>query len=334
MLAPAQVPFSVSVPFEVKADLYKLGSLALDKPDAGLFWLDAHYPLYTTEKLTLLKTYPQHGRCYLSHDLVSLENCLWQIVALIASDLPEYFCFASDTLVSKLLGISLDKMGKLTFQADGAAFPDLGRQCFEHLQGLEPFDRLCDFLAFCVQEDLVIMYRNAVAPHANLAECLLVSLPSHWDPLEKLGLDFAAIHNPVPDNAPLTKAQGNMLKAMTSKGPFVRYNWSLASTPGISQNPKLLPREPRLLKLKAQDDINTLLDTLQFRVERQTLHSFPDLNRGLFAIRIFQEPLRNTLSSAQRKTQLAAAIDTMSEAMLNYKGISHYKDLLLEFLKS
>ncbi len=332
MLPPADVPFSVKVPFEVKADLYKLGSFQGDKPGDSLFWLDTDYAGFTEEKLALLKNHSQHGRCYLSDDLENLETALWNVAQLIADDLPEYFCFADEVLESKLLGLRLAKGGNLAFQPELVAFQGLGERCFEHLQRLEPFDRLCDFLALSVQEDLVIMHKTSDL--ANRAECLLVSLPSHWDPLDKLGLDFGAIHEPVPDNAPLTKAQGNMLKAMTSKGPFVRYNWSLASTPSISQNPKLLPREPRLLKLKEKDDINTLLDTLHFRVERQTLHSFPDLNRGLFAIRIFQEPLRQTLNNTERKTQLAAAIETMSEGMLSYKGINHYKDLLLDFLKS
>lgn len=330
MLPEARVPFSVKVPFEVKADLYKLGSFQGDKPGGKVFWLDSDYVTFTEEKLALLKLYPQHGRCYLKDELENLETCLWQTAELMAKDQTGYFVFR-DGLESKLLGIFLSQDKTLTFKIEQAQFADLGLRCFEHLRGLEPFDRLCDFLALCIQEDLVIMHKSSVT--ANRAECLLVSLPSHWDPLEKLGQDFGTIHAPVPDNAPLNKAEDNMLKAITTKGPFVRYNWSLAGTPAISQNPKLLAREPRLLKLKKQADLSTLLRTLQFRVERQTLYSFPHLNRGLFAIRIFQESLAKSLNSGHRKTQLAAAITTMSEDMLKYKGIVHYKDLLLEYLK-
>lgn len=332
LLPEALVPFSVTVPFEVKADLYKLGSNLLGQNEDKLFRFDSDYPGFVEQKLNVLSRYPEHSRCYLKADIAKLTDCLWRVAALMAQDQPEYVSSHAEGISAKLLGLHLSRQGDLVFDAGHAFFAQLAQDCYKHLERLEPFDKLCDFLALAVQEDLVIMHKTGQASNADVAECLLVSLPSHWDPLAKLGLDFGAIHEPIPDNMPLKRAQPNMLKAMVNKGPFVRYNWSLASSADLAQNPKLLGYDPRLPKHKAKDGVEAMLASLHFRVERQTLHAFPDLQRGLFAIRIFQEPLQKTLNSSVRKSQLALAIQSMSAGMLRYKGIDRYKELLLDYL--
>ncbi len=327
------MPFFMPTPFKVKADLYKMGTNLIGKNETNLFHLDDSYPKFITAKLEQLKQNPKHARCYLKDDLKNLEDCLWQLARVIAEDQKKYFEFQETRLSSKLLGLSLDRKHGLGLEFSAAVFPDLAAEIHRHLESLEPFEQLCDFLALCVQEDLVIMHKTGDAATADRAECLLVSLPSHWDPKEKCGLDFGAIHKPVADNAALMKAQGNMLKAMTQKGPFVRYNWSLASTPLLAQNPVFLPREPRLVSLAESKDSESLIDLLQFRMERQTMHAFPSLNRSLFAIRIYQEPLGETLKNPNQKQNLKETILTMSEGMLNYKGINRYKETLLKALE-
>lgn len=332
MLPKASVPFFVPNPFKVKADMYKMGSHLVGQSEEKLFHLDADYPHFVNAKLELLKHHAKHARCYVRDDLEHLEACLWQLAQTIATDQPTYFEFSGERLTSKLLGLSLDKTHGLGLEFTPPIFPELSKVCYAHLESLDPFDQLCDFLSLSLQEDLVIMHKTGPAATADRAECLLVALPSHWDPLEKCGLDFGAIHQPVADNAPLMKSQHNLLKAMTQKGPFVRYNWSLATTEALSQNSTLLSRELRLKPLTDTDNPDILLDALHFRMERQTFHAFPDLQRGLFAIRIYQEPLRKTVSSATHTERLHEAVITMSDAMLRYKGINRYKETLLQAL--
>jgi len=61
-------------------------------------------------------------------------------------------------------------------------------------------------LALLLQEDLVLM-------HSTKAEAMWVCLPSRWNPAQKIGLDFAQIHMPVPHSEKLQAVQDNLTKA-------------------------------------------------------------------------------------------------------------------------
>ena len=67
------------------------------------------------------------------------------------------------------------------------------------------------------------------------------------------------------------------------------------------------------------------------RVERQTTLAFPDFKRSLFTIRIYIEPLTQTLQIPGRKHILAQAISSMDETLLKYKGLAKVKNVLLEY---
>lgn len=329
------VPFSVKVPFVVVSDMYKLGSTLLEQPEELLLHFDERYPDYVKTKLNLFKNYPEHSRCYLTDSIAEVEQCLWELTEIFADDQKNYIY--SDVqednqgFGSKLLGISFYKNGELTFDEDTSIFPELAKECFEHLQTLSNFEILCDLLSFSVQEDLVMMHKIGEGPTDDRAECMLVAMPTHWDPKEKVGLDFGAIHKPIAHSDSFNKSQGNLMKAMTYKGPFVRYNWTLSSMDVLSLNPVVMGKH----SLQKDDlsnitDPEELIDKLYFRPERQTLIPFPNLHRSIFAIHVFHEPLRNVLITNQRKKEFKEAVASMSPEVLSYRGMTGFVDTLLK----
>lgn len=340
MLLPKEVvPFSVKSPFIVASDMYKLGTTLLEQPEEKLLCFDERYPDFVKTKLELLQNFPEHSRCYLSDSLNEVEQCLWELTKILAEDQDNYLVYNNDQNVprfgSKLLGISLSKTGELNFNTDASEFPELAEKCFEHLQALSTFEKLCDLLSLSLQEDLVIMHKTGEGATQDRAECMLVALPTHWDPKEKIGLDFGAIHKPIAHSDKFNKSQGNLMKAMTYKGPFVRYNWTLADSSSISLNPVFLGDHS--LANTDLDDIEDpmeLLARLYFRPERQTLIPFPHLHRSVFAIRVFHHPLKNLLTTPERKKLLKDTISSMSPEVLRYRSMTGFVDTLLAALEN
>ena len=325
------VPFPVKVPFKVSSDMYKLGKPLFNKPENTLLWFDSRYPDFVRAKLYMLENYPEHSRCYLTDAMADVEQCLWELIEIVAKEQSDYIYSDATSFGSKLLGIYISKEGVLTKDTETSLFPDLSTQCFKHLESLSPFEKLADLLTLSMQEDLALMHKTGEGATDDRAECLFVALPTHWDPKEKLGLDFGAIHVPIAHSKTFNKAQGSLMKAMTYKGPFVRYNWGLSSSDDLSLNTLLLGDHSLAAKdLPDITDPQQLINRLYFRTERQTLVPFAHLHRSIFTIRVFQQPLKTALNTDARKKDFAEAVASMTPEILSYRGMTGFVDTLLE----
>ena len=343
-LEPERDPFPVNYPFKTEISLHRLGRPLHDQQQETVFQYDEEYATVIDAKLDMIEEFPAHSICYLTDDLTNLESCLWQLAAKAAQEQPTYLSCTADTFASKLLGLQLTRAGELHFAPANAHFPTLAQRCYEHLQAQDGMRRLCVMLAVSLQEDLTLMRqsdtagneeRNGNGIHADVAECLLVAIPTHWDPAAKLGQNFGEIHQRVADNERLQKAHPPLMNAMINKGPFVRYSWALPSSPALAQNPIVLNKYSQ----EAQARINTatpmaLLKSLNFRVERQTFLQFPELHRGLFAIHIYQKPLLEKLTTQARVDRLADAIESMSPATRAYRAMTDFADQLVDALRN
>ena len=100
-----------------------------------------------------------------------------------------------------------------------------------------------------------------------------------------------------------------------NKGPFIRYNWTLTSSPILNQHPT---------KNIGKDFDN---GDLFLRVERQVLKGFAEIHSVLFLIRTYVADVK-TLEKSQREA-LANAIDKMSDEELKYKGLTNHKECVI-----
>ncbi|WP_233554505.1 heme-dependent oxidative N-demethylase subunit alpha family protein [Deinococcus cavernae] len=170
-----------------------------------------------------------------------------------------------------------------------------------------------DFLGLNVPEDLAVVARNA---SRDWLAAVHVLSPQHWNPLDKLGRDFVAVHEPVAGSEPMNRTAPRLVEAVISRGPFVRFAWGVSMGDRLDHHPNAPADQDRGEATRFDPDGAFL------RVERQTLSGFPDAGGALFTIRPFTYPLREAVGGSGYARQLAAALRSMTPAQVQYKGLS------------
>ena len=192
-------------------------------------------------------------------------------------------------------------------------------------------------IALAIQEDFVILKQH---DEALRTEYLSVCFPSRWDPREKLGLDFAAIHAPVADNQTLIAAAQSIMRMAFMKQPMLRHVWLIVPSASLDQHPD----KNDTWWTETLRDMSPLLPNLFFRVERQTTWPLPHLQRAVFFIRVMMSPLVDVLSVrpepvegsgrvSARATELAASLRSMTPEVVAYRGMRDAMPRLLAELE-
>ena len=190
-------------------------------------------------------------------------------------------------------------------------------------------------LAEGMQEDFVVLHDEP--GDGFRARFLSVCFPSNWNPAEKLGLDFMAIHAPVADNALLLAGARGIVDMAFRQAPMLRHVWLLTPNGDLAQNPETRHTrwEDALAAADAPGASGRLLDQVFFRVERQTTLPLPALWRGVFFIRVMVARLVDVLAVAPgRAAELAEALASMSEAVVAYRGMTAVRGRLFAELEA
>lgn len=302
LIAPMECPFPVHYPHIQRPDLVKLGNDPLLVTDKSLeVWAN-----WVRQKYFRL----EHGGALgYSNSWTEADLSFW------ADQIQQSFIKA---LPSGPVGL-------------GGSLPWLG--IHRPLSSIEFFLGL----SLCLQEDFVVMVPKKTLPHlANpnpsipdtaapdelVAGLVSVCFPSGWQPLEKIDKTFFEIHLPVADNQKIQQAASSLSRAMVSRGPFVRYVYTIAPSGDLWRSPG---------PINWPSEISDL-STLWFRVERQITIPLAGLG-SLFLIRVFVAPLQKVLISKERAERLIHAIESMSSTLLTYKGLDRLVPKLLPILK-
>lgn len=188
------------------------------------------------------------------------------------------------------------------------------------VRNVEPLDAL-DFLAMNVQEDLSLLARHPESGQDHLA-AVHVLLPEKWNPLDKVGRDFASVHAPVAGSGPMIATAPRLIEAIVSRGPFVRFVWGVTQSPLLAHH----PNQPPEVGLPDDPDEGWL------RIERQTLHGFPAQQGALFTIRPYLYRLPDLITTPTRAAALASALRSMTPEQRAYKGLAGSADRYLAWL--
>ena len=192
-----------------------------------------------------------------------------------------------------------------------------------------------DALAEGMQEDFVVLHDESDDGAGTMrARFLSVCFPSNWDPAGKLGMDFAAIHAPVADNALLQAGARGIIDMAFRQAPMLRHVWLLTPGGDLAQHPET--RRTRWDDAVAAADAagGRLIDQVFFRVERQTTLPLPTLRRGVFFIRVLVAPLTDVLAVAPgRAAELREALLSMSDAVVAYRGMAAVRERLCAELR-
>jgi len=158
---------------------------------------------------------------------------------------------------------------------------------------------------------------------------LCVCVPSHWAPEDKIGLSLAAVHAPVADAALLVAASTQLARLVTGGQRWERHVWTLSPCGRHDQHPRRHRREP----WPATDDPQAFAAGCWLRAERQTF--FPvgqGTRQAVFTIRVMLQPLPEAVDCAEKAARLHDSLASMSEAVLDYKGLAGARDRLLQWL--
>lgn len=330
MLPPAVVPFPVAARYLVRPDLVRLGRLPDHVDDPGpatLVRCDDGAPRALTHALRELAEAPAAVR-WADPGVPSATWRRWAqriAEALVAENDPRVRAESGGGLAFPWLGARVGDDGTLRLGEPAAATPPplaaWAPAARAALAGQADAAALpLDALRLAIAEDLVLL-RRAAPGDGGAAAYLGVAAPSGWDPGARGGASFAELHAPVPGAEGLHRAAAAIVDAMVDRGPFVRYVWSLAASDAPSHHPGRhpaapLPADPRGWWL---------------RVERQTTLGLPP-DATAFFIRVLHAPLTDMATSPARRSALAAAVRSMDDALLVYKGLGARRAALLAWL--
>lgn len=299
---------AVKAPFRMQPGLRRLppGSRQLTAlaPDAPAF----------TEKLAVLNGAPDEALlCAAGFDPLP---CLRALVEEAAVQCPGALEVEAQGLRSVALGWQVGWNGIALHGRPGAHAA--AGAC---LAALPAGQRLAALLSLSFHEDLAILDgKNATLPW------LAVCLPSHWAPSDKIGRSFAEVHGPVADNATLLTASEHLARLVCQPARWERFVWTITPHAGLDRHPRRHP------PVAWQESPEAVAAQAHWRTEHQTFIPLPALQQALFTIHVEVEPLAQAIATPGRSAALRAALSTMSDAVLAYRGLSDARGPLLAWL--
>ena len=181
-----------------------------------------------------------------------------------------------------------------------------------------------------VAEDLCLVDLTADGPRLVGAS---LAMPNRWLLAEKLGRPMADIHGPVPGYAhQLAGVVDRFLTGLREGRIMTRANWAITDDPRLFQP----AADSRARQGGSISTAGQAAAALHVRVEYQTLRLLPAPARDsvLFTIRTAHERLSALADRPRVAAGLAATIEVMPPADLDYKGVLPYREAVLGLLRS
>ena len=177
-----------------------------------------------------------------------------------------------------------------------------------------------------VEDDLVIL-----RPEQDSFKMIAgaVFSPSGWDLKSKQFLDINDIHSPVPHYDSLLAERLNKILTKLPIGiPFERHNWSIYGSEDLFQPPEI--KQAQGFNIRSKEDI----ESINIRIERQTLYKPENSNLILFSIKVRNYPINEITYNKSLVQNFYSALKDLSVEMIEYKGLTSSIDLFKAYLKS
>lgn len=166
--------------------------------------------------------------------------------------------------------------------------------------------------ALQIEEDVAVMH------HGRLV-AICFCFPSSWIPRDRIGQTLTDIHGPVADGDRLRQMSQRIAETManTAQGSFRRHVWTVSNSGELSQHPAT-----------KSNTVPVGIDDFWFRLETQTTMPLGDGASSVFFVRVETEPLSAIWSDLEKRNTLMDSINSMTDAVLDYKHLHHVKELL------
>lgn len=293
--------------------------------DKLVFQIDRHYNAYREEKLAarredLRKYHPANREI----EAETMKPIIKFILQKLINEHADYFqskeTRSETELICKLSGETLIFNSHMEIDLERSS-PTAG----------PPYISSFDALAAQIQEDMAIWRQDAKSGREWLAAVHLC-FPNHWDPADKVGKSFLEVHHPVAHFDRMTRIAPALVKSMIEGGPFVRFAWGLSTDSRLNHHPTPPENIPAdIWRGRAFDRTSPVLF---LRVERQTLHPFPQEGAALFTIRTYFYDCSSWRKESPQLTSLTKAIQSMTPEALAYKGLTASRNDILQWLET
>lgn len=302
LLPPTRyVPFA-NGRYEVKPGLFHFGKdFGNGAADQRVFQIDETFSRYRVAKLAArterLGKYFQTQRL----DQAVSREIIAFMVRRLTSEYPSMFALEGTKFTSRLTDETVEISSEMALDA----------------------------LACQVQEDFAVL---SVANGAHWLIAIHLCFPNHWAAEEKVGKTFAAVHAPVAGMEAMNQQGDKFARMMVDATEgIVRFVWGISTDDRLNHHPqppsgvsveewsgrRFDPQQPRAF----------------VRVERQTIWGFPQVGASLFTIRTYHLDCAEIRKNPVERTALIAAIESMSQESLRYKGLADWNDDLLRWLR-
>ncbi|WLD94864.1 DUF3445 domain-containing protein [Alkalihalobacillus sp. AL-G] len=189
----------------------------------------------------------------------------------------------------------------------------------------EPFD----LAGRHVQEDLILMGDREGTLFLDAGQ---LCFPSNWSLAFAFGLDFKSIHTPVPriNQTGFIEKVERFIKRIRPGTAWERNNWSVTITNKLD-TPLETYSEWGRSRLKVTEE--NVEDLLHLRVEIQRLYRLPLTNDVLFTIHTYLLSLKDMATNNEWLTRFFKNVETLTDDIAEYKGISLYKKPLMNYFE-
>ncbi|MEN9630361.1 MAG: hypothetical protein RJA10_3589 [Pseudomonadota bacterium] len=114
---------------------------------------------------------------------------------------------------------------------------------------------------------------------------------------------------------------------MTGPERWERFVWNVTDSPRLHTHPRRVAHERWGHEPHAAG-----LPRAWFRSERQTFIPVPGVAQSVFTIHVQVQLLAEVVATPDRARRLAEAVQTMSAAVTDYRGLATVRPLLLDWL--
>lgn len=309
--AIARFPF----PFPEDNYMYSVNiEPAVSKPDTifeNWFDIDEHYLTEMKERALTLASDPK--RCIV---LPHMQQAAWDFLEMVmthlSQDYPEHFQLEQQGKawhwVNKPLNIDIH----FTF-GDATTLP------------LEPFE----YISRQVQGDIALLDQRDGDLYMDAG---MITGPADWSLNFDAGMSFKQWHAPVPQLAHNLGVFDRALKFLLNiqvDQPYRRLNWTMTINPRMdtsSETYHLWGHERALVTAENAGEL------VHLRVELQMMPRLPRSNALLFSIRTYLISLNDLVKNPAWAKRLHRVIRDLPDPIADYKGISHYREPLVQWL--
>lgn len=262
-------------------------------------------------KRELLTNHPE--RCFQSSS--QTMDAQWEIVDLILHNLVGYYPdqFKLEKKDEQWIFTNVQMKENITF-----TFGD--RTTLE----VEPLD----FIGRHVQEDLLLMMQRDGDLFLDAGQ---LCFPANWSLYFNVGMTFKEIHSPIPgfQSDSLDNRILQFLMRIEAGTPWGRKNWSLMAGNKLDTSLETFAEWGQARKQVTKENAGKLV---HLRVEVQKLFRLPKSNGILFTIHSHLLPLERFIQHTPWLEQFYAILHELPAFISDYKGISLYRQQVLEYL--